>query len=82
LQADLSESNTLNQLTDCTIKMLELLIVHYHAGKISFDDFKKSVDIKMMFLEANLEQIKNDVLKKAIIDVLKNCKQILLNPMC
>ena len=74
---DLNESNSFDQLADCTVKMLEILIFHFESGKISFDDFKKNTQIKIAFLEANLNKLNTDSIKNIAINVLKNCSRIL-----
>jgi len=80
MNVDLFERDTLCELTDCTIKMLEILISNYQAGKISIDDFKINTAIKIIFLKSNIDKLKLATQKKLVLEVLKDYELILSSP--
>lgn len=66
----------LNLLINCTIDVLKLLIEQYHEHKINYNDFCSNVDLKVKFLEENIQNIGCFELRKKALDILVLCNKI------
>lgn len=65
------------QFIDCSVQILTLLIRCYDLHQISGHTFQLNSEIKINFLENNLNTIKDSVARKEAAEILQKCYHIL-----
>lgn len=64
------------KLLECTVQMLNLLYESYQTQRITYNQFLDNTELKVKFLEENIEFIEFKEEKYAAQDILEKCCSI------
>lgn len=65
-----------NQLFECSVLLVSLLLNQYKKNIINITDFKCHVTRKISYINDNIDIIKDEIKKKNIENLINECRNI------
>jgi len=73
---DMTNKDFNNQLIECSILLVSLLLKQYKSKAIDITDFRDHTTNKISYILNNFDTIKDNMKKKSIEDLINECNEI------
>jgi len=77
---ELSNKNINNQLFECSLLVVSLLLKQYKAKAIDITDFRNHTTNKISYIQNNFDKIKDGMEKRNIENLINECIEITNTP--